>query len=279
MRIAVVGLGLIGGSMALALKQKGFATHVTGVEASSRHASRALELGIADEVTDLETAIQASELVMLAAPVDAVAALLPQVMGLVKSQVVMDVGSTKLSITRAVSSLPARGRFVATHPMWGTEFSGPDAATAASFAGRAAVICDREQTDADALALAEQVYGVLGMRLMYMKPAEHDMHVAYVSHISHIASYALALTVLEKEKEEDAIFQLASGGFESTVRLAKSNPDMWVPIFQQNRSYVLDVLNEHIHQLKQIKKLIELEAYDTLHQLIGQANDIRRILK
>ena len=162
--------------------------------------------------------------------------------------------------------------------MWGTEFSGPEAAEHGAFTGRAAVICDREDSAKDALALVEQVYDALEMRKVYMDAASHDMHAAYVSHISHITSFALANTVLEKEKEEDAIFTLASGGFESTVRLAKSNPDMWVPIFRENRENVLDVLNEHITQLRKFKSCLEKENYTYLKELIEQAGEIRRVL-
>ncbi|HMC98785.1 MAG TPA: prephenate dehydrogenase/arogenate dehydrogenase family protein, partial [Ferruginibacter sp.] len=167
----------------------------------------------------------------------------------------------------------------ATHPMWGTEKSGPEAVVKEAFKGRVAVICDRSDNDKDAIELVEKLYDTIGMRLVYMDAASHDVHAAYVSHISHVASYALSLTVLEKEKEEDAIFELASGGFESTVRLAKSNPDMWVPIFRQNRDNVLDVLNEHISQLRKFKSCLEKENYEYLAELIGNANKIKRILK
>jgi len=141
------------------------------------------------------------------------------------------------------------------------------------------VICEKELSDAEALEKVEHIYTQLGMHLVYMNAAEHDVHAAYVSHISHITSFALANTVLEKEKEEDAIFELAGGGFESTVRLAKSNPAMWAPIFMQNRENVLDVLNEHISQLRKFKACLEKENYEYLWELMGQANKIRRIIK
>ena len=163
--------------------------------------------------------------------------------------------------------------------MWGTEYSGPEGAVKDAFKGKATVICDKENSDADAVALVEEIYGLLGMHLVYMNAGDHDVHVAYVSHISHITSFALANTVLEKEKEGDAIFELASGGFESTVRLAKSNPAMWVPIFMQNKENVLDVLNEHIAQLRKFKACLEKENYEYLTDLIEQANKIKRIIK
>ena len=172
-----------------------------------------------------------------------------------------------------------RGRFVATHPMWGTEYSGPEAAVHHAFTGRTCVICEKEKSDADAVGVMEDIYRQLGMKLVDMDADGHDMHAAYISHISHITSFALANTVLEKEKEEEAIFDLAGGGFESTVRLAKSNPSMWLPIFSQNRDHVLDVLNEHIAQLRKFKSCLEKENYDYLRELMENANKIRRIIK
>jgi prephenate dehydrogenase len=172
-----------------------------------------------------------------------------------------------------------RGRFVATHPMWGTEYSGPEAAVRDAFVGRTCVLCEKEKSHPDALATIENIYTQLGMHLVYMDADAHDVHAAYVSHISHITSFALANTVLEKEKEGDAIFELAGGGFESTVRLAKSSPAMWAPVFMQNRENVLDVLNEHISQLRKFKSCLEKENYEYLWELMENANKIKRILK
>ena len=265
--------------MALALKEVGFVQKVIGVDASKAHLQKALERGLIDEAADLATAIQQSDLIVLAVPVDAIEVLLPQIMDLVTDQVVMDAGSIKEAVLESIKDHPKRGRFVATHPMWGTEYSGPEAAVKGAFVNKATVICNKESCDADALELAEKVYQTLGMQLVYMNAVEHDVHVAYVSHISHITSFALANPVLEKEREEDAIFSLASGGFESTVRLAKSNPEMWIPIFMQNRENVLDVLNEHISQLRKFKACLEKENYDYLKELIEHANTIRKIIK
>lgn len=279
MTVTIIGVGLIGGSMALTLKEKGLATKLIGVEADPVHASKALELGLVDEVKDLHTAVQESGLVILATPINVAEALLPLILQMVDKQVVMDVGSTKKTICETAHQSPKRGRFVATHPMWGTEYSGPEAAVKNAFEKKATVICSKEDSDADAVELVEKVYGLLGMHIVYMNAEAHDVHVAYVSHISHITSFALANTVLEKEREEDAIFELASGGFESTVRLAKSNPAMWVPIFMQNKDNVLDVLNEHIAQLRKFKACLEKDNYEYLAELIEKANGIRRILK
>ncbi len=279
MTVTIIGVGLIGGSMALTLKEKGFADTVIGVDANSDHCATALKVGLVDEICSVEEGVRRADLIVLAIPIDRAETLLPVILNAVDKQVVMDVGSTKKIICEAADASANRGRFVATHPMWGTEYSGPEAAVKGAFEDKATVICSKENSDADAVALVEKVYGLLGMHLVYMNADDHDVRVAYVSHISHITSFALANTVLEKEKEEDTIFELASGGFESTVRLAKSNPAMWVPIFMQNRENVLDVLNEHIAQLRKFKSCLEKENYAYLEELIENANGIRRILK
>ncbi len=279
MRLTVIGIGLMGGSLALSLKKKGLVSKVIGVDHNVEHQKQALQLGIVDEIMSLEDAIAASDIIVLATPVNVAENLLPTILNLVDKQVVFDLGSTKESIVRIANAHLNKGRFVPTHPMWGTEFSGPTAAQEDAFVEKATVICNKEQVDADAIELVEKIYQALGMHILYMDAIKHDIQVAYVSHISHITSFALANTVLEKQKESDAIFELASGGFESTVRLAKSNADMWVPIFMQNKENVLDVLNEHISQLKKFKASLEKDNADYLLELIQNANQIKRILK
>lgn len=279
MRLAVVGIGLMGGSIALSLKKKGFVSHVIGVDQNIEHQKQALQLGIVDEIMSLADAVSASDIIALATPVNVAELLLPTILNLVNKQVVFDLGSTKESIVNVANAHSNKGRFVPTHPMWGTEFSGPTAAQTDAFVDKATVICNKTQVDADALNIIEQMYAQLGMHILYMDAIKHDIHVAYISHISHITSFALANTVLEKEKESDTIFELASGGFESTVRLAKSNAEMWVPIFMQNKENVLDVLNEHISQLRKFKASLEKENPDYLLELIQNANKIKRILK
>jgi prephenate dehydrogenase len=278
MTVSIVGIGLIGGSLALALKENGLAGKIIGVEAEPAHQQKALELGLVDEIMDLNDAIKNSDLIVLATPVNAVVRLLPFVLDRIDKQIVMDVGSTKDGIMEVVKDHPNRKRFVATHPMWGTEHSGPEAAVRGAFTDKATVICDKENSDEDAVEVVENIYRELGMHLVYMNGEEHDVHVAYVSHISHITSFALANTVLEKEREEDAIFELASAGFESTVRLAKSNPHTWASIFMQNRENVLDVLNEHISQLRKFKACLEKENYEYLEELMVNANKIKKVL-
>ncbi len=280
MKITLVGVGLIGGSIALKLKKKGFATHIFGVDQSESHLNEAKNLGIIDEISSLENSISNSELIILAIPVDSTTKILPQILDLISlDQTIFDVGSTKSGIVKSIENHPHRNRFVAFHPMWGTENSGPKSAIQESFSGRAAVICDRNNSAKDAVELVEKIVEILGMHVIEMSSEDHDIHTAYISHISHITSYALANTVLEKEREEDTIFQLASSGFSSTVRLAKSHPEMWVPIFKENRENVLDVLNEHISQLRKFKSALEKENYDLLEELIRNANKVREILK
>ncbi len=279
MTITVIGIGLIGGSMAIALKEKGIAQKIIGVDNNVAHQQKALELNIVDEVAELKEAVKASDLVILAIPVDASEKVLPIILDTIDQQVVMDAGSTKERIIEEAKKHPKRKQFVATHPMWGTEYSGPEAAIKNAFVNKAVVICNKEESDEKAVELVVAIYKKLGMHIVYMDAKAHDLHAAYISHVSHITSFALANTVLEKEKEEDAIFELASGGFESTVRLAKSNPAMWVPIFMQNRENILDVLNEHISQLRKFKSCLEKENYEYLQELIENANNIKRIIK
>jgi prephenate dehydrogenase len=278
--VTIVGVGLISGSFSLALKERALVKKVIGVSRTEASAQKAIELGLIDEALPLEEAVKQADLIYIAIPVDATIGVMQQVMDMITDkQIVADAGSTKHALCAALANHPMRHRFVATHPMWGTEYSGPEAAVRNAFAGRSCVICEKEKSDAAAVATIEEVYRQLGMHLAYMDADSHDMHTAYISHISHITSFALANTVLEKEKEEGTIFDLAGGGFESTVRLAKSNPAMWVPIFKQNREHVLDVLNEHISQLRKFKACLEKENYDYLLELIEQANKIKRILK
>ena len=279
MRLAVIGIGLIGGSLALSLKKKGFVSNVIGVDNNPNHQAEALRLGIVDEIMTLEDAVKLSDIIAIATPVNIAEQLLPSVLDLVDQQIVFDLGSTKEAVAQIASAHAKKGRFVPTHPMWGTEFSGPSAAQSDAFENKATVICNKEQVDADALLTVERLYKTLGMHIVSMNATKHDIHVAYVSHISHITSFALANTVLEKEKESDNIFELASGGFDSTVRLAKSNAATWVPIFMQNKENVLDVLNEHISQLRKFKSCLEKENFEYLSDLIENANGIKRILK
>lgn len=278
-KIAIVGVGLIGGSLAIQLHEKKLSSRLIGVEANKEHAAKALELELVDEILPLDEAINAADVIVLAIPVDSMVSLLPSVLDKIDRQIVLDLGSTKSQLVEAIKDHPKRGRFSATHPMWGTEYSGPAAAVRGAYENKAVILCNPEQTDADVMEWVRHMFTKIGMRQLEMEAQAHDLHAAYVSHISHITSFALANTVLEKEKEENAIFELASAGFESTVRLAKSNPAMWVPIFLQNKVNVLDVLNEHIEQLKKFRDSIRDDKTEELRALIEDANKIRRIIK
>jgi len=280
MRVTVVGLGLIGGSIALALKETGFADQIIGVDNKPEHIIKALELKLVDKVLLLPDAVRQADIIILATPVDSLLTLLPQVLDMVEDQIVIEVGSTKKLVVESVKTHPKRKNYVATHPMAGTEYSGPEAAVHQLFAGKCSVFCDVEDSDPQAVEVIRKLYEEgLKMRIEYLDSVSHDVHTAYVSHISHICSFALALTVLDKEKEEARIFQLASGGFDSTVRLAKSAPDTWIPIFRQNRDNVIDVLDEYITTLLKFKGLMLSDSYETFYQQLQHANDIRRILK
>jgi prephenate dehydrogenase len=280
MEITVIGVRLIGGSLALRLKETKFASKVYGVDKNEENLKKAISLGIIDEATDLETAIKKSKLIVLAIPVDAIKSLLPSIIDQVSDQqVVVELGSTKEQLLEGVNKHPKRGRLVASHPMAGTEYSGPEAAFKDLFLDKTMVLCDVKSSDEDALDLVEALCEALEMNIIFMNPKEHDLHTAYVSHISHITSFALALTVLEKEKSQGRIFELAAGGFESTVRLAKSSPEMWVPIFAQNRTNILEVLTEHIKQLQNMHDVLSNEDYEGFNKLIKRSNKIRRIIK
>ncbi len=280
--VTIIGLGLMGGSFALALRDHGLIQDggvITGVESDPANAAKALELGLVDRIVPADEATEGADLVVLAIPVGAIPLAAVKLLNrVIPGQVVMDMGSTKQELCEVIARHPNRGRFVPTHPMWGTEYSGPSAAVRGAFAGRAVVIGEQERSDPDALAQVEDIYVRIGMNLIYMGAEEHDLHVAYVSHISHITSFALALTVLEKEREEGKIFDLAGGGFESTVRLAKSPASMWVPILMKNKYNVLDVLREHIHQLQIIRQMIERDDAGGLESSIRKANSIGRII-
>ena len=279
MKILIAGLGLIGGSFALALRDRGIADEILGVEKSDENAAEALRLGLADRIVTLEEGVPQADLVVLATPVDTIPLMAVKALNHVTDrQVVMDMGSIKAELCEVISMHARRGRFVAAHPMWGTEYSGPRAAQHGAFTGRNAVLCEAEHSDADALATVERIFRTLDVPVVYMGAEEHDLHAAYVSHISHVTSFALALTVLEKEREERHIFDLAGGGFESTVRLAKSAAATWVPILLRNKYNVLDVLREHIHQLQIMRRMIERDDAEGLTSAFGKANSIQRII-
>ncbi|HZX73060.1 MAG TPA: prephenate dehydrogenase [Cyclobacteriaceae bacterium] len=279
MKVAVIGLGLIGGSMALDLRKAGFATLLVGVDANTANGVKAVELGLVDRIEDEGTALSTADLVIVAIPVNASRALLPAILDQVKKDaVVIDTGSTKTLICKAVENHPKRKQLVAAHPLAGTENSGPTAAFEGLFNGKTNIICEQEKSSDHSLNVAKQVFETLGMNTIFMEADEHDKHVAYVSHLSHVSSFLLGQTVLDIEKDKKNIFDLAGSGFASTVRLAKSSPDMWAPIFEQNAEYLSQALAEYIMHLQKFH--YHLMKHDTkeLHSIMVKANEIRRIL-
>ena len=281
MKVGVIGLGLIGGSMAIDMKRRGFADEVLGVESEPVNAAAAEKIGIIDRVVSLEECVAESEFIVLAVPVGAAVKMLPQILDMAADtdKVVIDVCSTKEHLARSVKYHPQRRMYVASHPMAGTEYSGPWAAMPGLFDGHACIICDAEESSPKAVRIVETMYKALNMRMIYMNSSNHDVHTAYVSHISHVTSFALALTVLDKEKDEKHIFDLASGGFSSTVRLAKSSPDMWTPILSQNRDNVLHVMDTYIEKMQAFRDAIADGDEDAVRGLIEDANKIRRIIR
>tara|TARA_Y100000991_G_scaffold85414_1_gene64438 strand:+ start:1557 stop:2396 length:840 start_codon:yes stop_codon:yes gene_type:complete len=279
MILTVIGIGLIGGSMAMELKQKKFCSKVIGVDSNINHQKIALNKKIVDEIHSLEQAIIMSDIVLISIPVDNTSNVLKEVLDLVDKQIVLDVGSIKEKVTQYVNSHPKRKNFVATHPIAGTEFSGPEAAQLGLFEGKINIICDKEESSKEAVEKISELYHILGMENIYMNAQDHDIHSAYVSHISHISSFCLALSVMDKEKDEKNILNMAGSGFESTVRLAKSNKEMWTPIFTENKSNILAVLNDYIEKLNSFKSAIQEDNNEKINALILQANGIKKILK
>lgn len=284
MVIGVIGLGLIGGSMAIDLKRRGFASRVLGVESEPVNAEAALRIGLCDELVSFEDCVRRSDIVVIAVPVGTAVKMLPQVLDIFSEEgnagkIVIDTCSTKSQIVRVAHYHQMRGRFVATHPMAGTEYSGPWAAMPNLFDGRACIFANSEESDPQALRIVEELYDALNMRPIYMNADNHDVHTAYVSHISHVTSFALALTVLDKEQDEKHIFDLASGGFSSTVRLAKSSSDMWVPILTQNRDNVLRVIDTYLEKMRQFRDAIADYDESRIDELIREANRIKKIIR
>jgi len=279
MNIAIIGLGLMGGSTAIDLKKRGFATKIIGVDNNKLHAETALHVGIVDELATLDEAIHSAEMVIVAVPVDSAVKLIPKILDQVNGQSVTGMCSTKEMICQLVKYHPKRKNYVAAHPMAGTEFSGPWAAMSGLFDGKAVMFCDAEESDIRALAVIRRMYEALNMRVTFMDSSSHDRHAAFVSHISHISSFALALTVLDQERNEEHIFDMASGGFDSTVRLAKSSAEMWSPIFEQNAENVVEVLETYINKLKNFKDAIKDGNREKIDELIKKSNRIKKILK
>lgn len=279
MRTTIIGLGLIGGSMAKDLRKSKIATELIGIDVNEIHAKKALEIGLVDRIESLENGIKNTDIIILAIPVDKELEILSKVLDQIsENTTVIDLGSTKRVIIESVKSHPKRRNFIPAHPMSGTENSGPTAAQENLFKGKIAILCDQEDSGPQHIALVEKMFQSLGMDIAYMTADEQDHSTAFVSHLPHAAAYALANAVQTKE-DRNIIFDLASGGFRSTVRLAKSSSTMWHPIFQQNRDYVVESLNVYIKHLKQFRDCLKNNEDDKLKELILNANNIRGILE
>lgn len=279
MKVTIVGLGLIGGCMGIDLRKAGFADQFVGVDLNKEHGRKAVELGLVDRIEPEDKALAEADVVILAIPVNTMSALLPQVLDTIKKNaVVIDTGSTKSMICKSVSNHVNRSQFVAAHPIAGTENSGPTAAFSGLFTAMTNIICEREESSEAALVVAEKVFSTLGMKTIFMDPDEHDKHVAYVSHLSHVSSFLLGQTVLDIEKDEKNIFNLAGSGLASTVRLAKSSPDMWAPIFEQNAEYLGQALAEYIMHLQRFHYQLMKRNTKEIYRILKEANKIRKVL-
>lgn len=279
MKIVIIGIGLIGGSMALDIKSIYDDAIIFGIDANEKHLNEAIQLGLIDEIAT-ENDLISADLVLVSVPVDVGLVILPTILDKIGEQtLVFDVGSTKFPICEATENHVNRRNFLACHPIAGTEFSGPKAAIKGLFEGKTNIICEVEKTTFKLQETAMDLFKKLGMRIRYMDPKSHDKHIAYVSHLSHISSFMLGKTVIEKEKDEQDIFDMAGSGFESTVRLAKSSPAMWTPIFKQNKKQVVKSLEEYIQNLTHFKELLENDNYEEVFNEMQNTNRIKEILK
>lgn len=279
MKVTIIGLGLIGGSMAIDLRKKGVATHLTGVDRNEDHASEALRLGIVDEVRKLDEAINNTDLIVLSIPVTAMVGTIAGLLDKIEPHVViLDTGSTKAAICESIKMHRNRSQFVAAHPIAGTENSGPSAAFSGLFNNKTMIVCEQELSSIAAMTVAKKLFMALGVKTIFMDPVEHDKHVAYVSHLSHVSSFLLGQTVMDIEKDEKNIFDLAGSGFASTVRLAKSSPEMWAPIFEQNATYLSQAILEYIMHLQRFHYHLMKRDMKEIHRIMTEANEIRRVL-
>ncbi|MFD2915581.1 prephenate dehydrogenase [Psychroserpens luteus] len=277
--IYIIGIGLIGGSLAIDIKSNYVDAKIFGIDSNEDHLDEALSINLIDEKATYDD-LHHADLVILSIPVDKAVIELSKVLDVIGEQtLVIDVGSTKLPVCKSVENHKNRRNFLATHPIAGTEFSGPKAAIANLFQKKTNIICEVEKTTFKLQEKALQLFRDLGMRIRYMNPEAHDKHIAYVSHLSHISSFMLGKTVIDKERNERDIFDMAGSGFESTVRLAKSSPAMWTPIFKQNRENVIETLDEYINNLKHFKTLMEADDFDAIYNEMKNTNHIKDILK
>ena len=279
MKITIIGIGLIGGSMALDIKNLYPNAIINGIDSNENNITEAIKLGLIEHQINFED-LKSSDFVILATPVDISVDIIANILNEIGEEtLVIDVGSNKLPICEAITNNSKRRNFMACHPIAGTEFSGPSAAITGLFVNKTMIICEVEKTTFKLQEKAQDLFKKIGMRIRYMDPKSHDKHIAYMSHLSHISSFMLGKTVIDKEKDEQDIFDMAGSGFESTVRLAKSSPAMWTPIFKQNKKQVIKSLDEYIFNLTKFKNLLENDNYDELYNEMKNTNRIKEILK
>ncbi len=279
MNISIIGLGLIGGSFGLALKEH-TDFRIRGWDINQKNLKKAKELGIVDEIeSTLDGVIPNADLIVLAIPVDQIEELLPSILDKIEQhQFVVDFGSTKAAICRNVKDHTNRNRFLAAHPIAGTEYSGPEAAFLGLYKDKMMILCDPDFSDGGIVEQFKMICSSIGMNCIELSSEDHDKHLAYVSHLSHVIAFGLSNTVLEIEKEDNRILELAGSGFASTVRLAKSDPAMWVPIFLKNREHVLEGLNRYLKDMKNFKDFLESENEQELTKFLESGRKIRKIL-
>ncbi|WP_185869300.1 prephenate dehydrogenase [Blattabacterium cuenoti] len=277
MNIGIIGLGLIGGSIGLRLRKSNFGDKFIGTDLNQENASYAVKLGIIDEIIPLQDLIMQSSVIVLSIPVDGIKKILPIILNRIHSDtVILDTGSTKYDICNRVSSHPKRSRFVATHPIAGVENSGPISAHSDLFYQKNCIICDYEMSDPEAIFIAKKIYSIMEMRMIYMNSKVHDLYIAYISHLPHVVSFSLARTVLKKFKNEEKIFNNMMGsGLDSTTRLAKSNPETWLPIFISNRDNMIQAINFYIDHLKIFRNHLINNEFNKINQYMKKANDIK----
>lgn len=279
MKVGIIGVGLIGGSLALSAREHIPDVEIFGSNRSEPNLQKSLDLGLIDFRLE-DALIKQMDVILLAIPVDVAMDRLVDLLDEVNDNaLIIDFGSTKAAICQQVELHSKRGQFLATHPIAGTEYSGPEAALSDLFQDKIQILCETQKTRPDLLEWARDWFKKAGMKLREMDPVEHDQHITYVSHLSHISSYMLGKTVMEKEKDQSAIFDMAGSGFSSTVRLAKSSPNMWIPIFKQNKENISETLSQYINNLNQFKQLLDAEKFDELYKQITEINQIRQILK
>lgn len=265
--------------MAKDIKRLNPNANIFGIDNNASHLKEALALNLIDNASNYDH-LDSADVVIVSIPVNAMLNEIPSILDHVNEDcVVLDAGSTKAALCKMLDDHPKRRNFLACHPISGTEFSGPSAAVDGLFQGKTLIICEVEKTAFKLQEKALDLFQKLGMRIRYMNPEAHDKHIAYVSHLSHISSFMLGKTVIEKEKNERDIFDMAGSGFESTVRLAKSSPAMWTPIFEQNKENVVETLNEYIQNLEAFRHLLLKDDYDGIYNEMNNTNKIKEILK